>query len=59
MKQQILNWQELSADDFIARTGCYVLRAEQMDTDFCWWSVYCKGEEIGSSMFSDEPATTR
>jgi hypothetical protein len=55
----MINWQQIDTEDFTARKGDYILRAEKMNKGHWWWCVYFKNEMIDSSMFSDEDTTTK
>ena len=50
--QKSIVWIAISEDDFIAYSGNYILRAEQMD-DWWWWALYKDNEEIDAVHYHD------
>ena len=42
----MIEWENLSDDDFISIQGDYKLRVEQMDYDCWWWEVYYKDDPV-------------
>ena len=42
----MINWESIDNNDFIARINDYVLRVEQMDDSLWWYAVYFEQSEL-------------
>ena len=54
----MIEWTEISDDDFIAEVEAFTLRAEQMDEFSWWWAVYIADQEIASSWDNPSPVVS-
>lgn len=50
----MIEWEEISDDDFIATHGDFTLRVEQMYEDYWWCALYFKDTELAFGNFTTE-----